>query len=129
MSPRCDDPPRWFALSASVLIALVSALVMAVGGAGLWLAAPDRRAHALLLLPVVLIAGVHTIVFGHSRYHVPLVPILVMYAAALAVQRGRWTAASKLARTGALLTIGLLVLIWIREIAFVDGARLRAFFG
>ena len=59
------------------------AVVMA-GAAGIWLAAPDdRRMQILLLLPVLLIMGGHTIVFGHSRYHLPLIPIFGLYAAAL----------------------------------------------
>ena len=58
--------------------------LVVLGAAGIWLAAPpDWRLHVLLLLPVVVTMGAHTIVFGHSRYHLPLMPILALYAAAL----------------------------------------------
>src|SRR5262249_27026447 len=70
-------PPVWFQLIASLLSTCGYVFVVTVGGAGLWLApASDRRAQVVVLLPVVAIIAAHTIVFGHSRYHLPLVPIL-----------------------------------------------------
>jgi hypothetical protein len=42
----------------------------------------DRRQHVLLMLPIAFICGVHTLVFAHSRYHLPVMPFVTLYAAA-----------------------------------------------
>jgi 4-amino-4-deoxy-L-arabinose transferase-like glycosyltransferase len=71
---------------------------MFLGLFGIFLAAPaDRRLHAFLLLLIAFVCGMHTIVFGHSRYHLPLMPLILLYAAAAVVyarsiwqQRRRW---------------------------------------
>jgi len=119
-------PPVWFQVVASVSI--IGAYIGSViaGAAGLWLAAPsDRRAHVLLLLPVVIIVGVHTIVFGHSRYHVPLIPILGLYGAAfLATYDSKVRFDRRSSRLGALMTVTVLVAIWIRQVALVETARI-----
>jgi hypothetical protein len=93
-----------------------------------WLQRPgDWRMQVLLFFPVVLITGAHSIVFGHSRYHLPLMPIMGIWAAALLADRlshvqvsTRWVLA------GATASVLLLCSIWIRQVAFVDGARIAA---
>jgi hypothetical protein len=120
-------PPLWFAVSASVVILLAYVAVALAGGTGIWLAAPDWRSHVVLLVPVVLITGLHSIVFGHSRYHLPLVPILALYGSALVV--GRRNLQSRVSRTaivGAAITVVVLLASWTREVAFVDADRVRA---
>jgi hypothetical protein len=47
----------------------------------------DQRAHVLFALVILFICGMHSITFGHSRYHLPLMPVLMIYAAA--ALRGR----------------------------------------
>ena len=119
-------PPRWFAAVASLAIVAVYVVVMLAGTAGMWLCAPDRRIHALLLLPVLVIMGIHTVVFGHSRYHVPLMPIFGLYAAAMLTGETRMTwerSAPRLLAAGALAMT--LVAIWIRQVAFVDAERIH----
>jgi hypothetical protein len=83
----------------------------------------------VLLLPIVVITGVHSLVFGHSRYHLPLVPVLGVYAAAV-LQAGpiRLAGRHRVAAFGALLTLGLIVALWARQIFLVDAGRLRALF-
>ena len=69
-------PPSGFRCWARSPSCSATSLVVMAGAAGIWLAAPDdRRMQILLLLPVLVIVGGHTIVFGHSRYHLPLIPI------------------------------------------------------
>jgi hypothetical protein len=81
----------------------------------------------LLLLPVVVITAVHTIVFGHSRYHLPLIPLFALYASALlttqslAVWRERRPAV-----VGAAATVLMLVALWVRQIVLVDAGRIRS---
>jgi hypothetical protein len=78
----------------------------------------------LLVLVIALICLVHTVTFGHSRYHLPLMPIVLLYAASAAARardiwarRGRpsfWLAAG-------LSSLFLLGRAW--EITVVDGDR------
>ena len=39
-------------------------------------------AHLFLVSVIVFVCGVHTVVFGHERYHLPLMPFILLYAAA-----------------------------------------------
>jgi 4-amino-4-deoxy-L-arabinose transferase-like glycosyltransferase len=120
-------PPMWLGAAASLLIVISYLAVMVCGVAGLWLAAPEWRTHVIQLLPVVLITAVHTIVFGHSRYHLPLIPMLALYASALlttqsfAAWRERWPAV-----VGAAATVLMLVALWVRQIVLVDAGRIRS---
>jgi hypothetical protein len=121
------SPPHWFAILASIIILISYVIVALAGTAGLWLAAPHWRTHLLLLMPFAVIVALHSIVFGHSRYHLPLVPILALYGSALFAG---WRAGSIRTRSapalGAALSVVVLAAIWIREVAFVDLDRVRA---
>jgi 4-amino-4-deoxy-L-arabinose transferase-like glycosyltransferase len=122
------DPPRWFQIVASILITCAYVAICVLGASGLWLEPPaDWRTQAVLLFPVVLITGAHTMVFGHSRYHLPLMPFLGIWAAALVSGRlqhvrlnPRWMVA------GATASVLLLCAIWVRQVAFVDAGRIAA---
>jgi 4-amino-4-deoxy-L-arabinose transferase-like glycosyltransferase len=55
---------------------------------GMVMAPPaDRRTHLFLLLLIAFICGMHTLVFGHSRYHLPLIPLVLVYTASAVVHR------------------------------------------
>jgi 4-amino-4-deoxy-L-arabinose transferase-like glycosyltransferase len=118
-------PPTWFAYAAAAAILLSYAAVAVLGGTGMWLARPAWRAHVLILLPVVVITGVHALAFGHSRYHVPLVPFLALYAAH-AWQTRAWRSwrVRQGAAAGAAMTVLVLIVIWLRQVLFVDADRL-----
>lgn len=78
---------------ALALLALVIfgsyALALLLGIFGLVLAPePDRRAWWFFLLVVGFVCAMHTAVFGHSRYHLPLMPLVLLFAAAALVHRG-----------------------------------------
>jgi 4-amino-4-deoxy-L-arabinose transferase-like glycosyltransferase len=129
--------PFWFRVCASLAIILGYMLLVTTGVAGIWLVPPsDRRGHILLLLPMVLIVGLHTIVFGHSRYHVPLMPVLAVYAAALVTKRGglAWVSFRSgweqrhlpASVVGAAVSVTALLAIWVRQVAFVDLNRIGA---
>ena len=122
------SPPSWLGVPASLVIAAAYAVVALLFAAGVWLAPPEWRVHLLLLLPVVATMGVHTIVFGHSRYHVPLVPIMVLYGVALLMRARTLDLRSKrLAVVGALLSVALLAAIWARQVFLVENERIKAF--
>jgi 4-amino-4-deoxy-L-arabinose transferase-like glycosyltransferase len=120
-------PRSWIGTGVSVLIVIAYLAVILCGAAGVWLAAPAVRFHVLLLLPVVVITGVHTLVFGHSRYHLPLIPVFALYAAALlsTTSLSAWRA-RRPALIGAAATVLMLVGVWIRQVVLVDAARIRA---
>ncbi|MCC7009115.1 MAG: glycosyltransferase family 39 protein [Acidobacteria bacterium] len=119
--------PSWFFLIGALVSIAGSALVMLAGAAGIWLVPPAWRFHIALLTPIVVVAGIHSVVFGHPRYHDPLVPVLAIYgAAAVTSLRSRQTSVRASAALGAGLTSILLVGIWVRQIIVVDGERIRA---
>lgn len=124
------DVPTWIAVLGSLAIVAGYVAVAVAGVAGLWLMAPaDWRVHVLMLLPIVLITGLHTIVFAHSRYHLPLIPLLAIYGASLAVnwKTALWRPGS--VRAGAIASIVVLIGIWIRQLVIVDFERIRSLLG
>ena len=123
------SPPRWFAIMAGASIVGAYAAVVIMGVAGMWLAAPGRREHVILLLPILFITAIHTLVYGHSRYHIPLMPIFGIYAVGLLSVRRRWWPPNGAAWYGAAICILLLIAIWLRQTVFADAERIRALFG
>lgn len=84
----------------------------------------DRRLHALLLMVIAFICGLHTLAFGHSRYHLPLVPVIAVYAgAALACWREVWASRGRPAFVAACVVVGLLAACWGFEVLIVDLER------
>ena len=123
-------PPTWLAIVISVAIVTSFPFVALVAAAGIWLSpAANWRVQALLLLPIVSIAGVHSIVFGHSRYHLPIVPLLLLFGTAAVLRFRQGFNGSTFARAGAVLTGGILVAIWTRQVVIVDAARISALLG
>lgn len=122
-------PPKWIVLLGTVAIGASYVLLIVTAAAGVWLAAPGARTHILLLLPVILMTTAHTITFGHSRYHLPLVPILALYGASLLSRT--WDAHqpfSRLKVLGAATTIAIFVIVWLRQLVWAgDAAHLARF--
>jgi len=124
-------PPLWFAALASLCIVGGYILVVIAGVAGLWLSPPrDWRAQIVVLLPLLVILAGHTLAFGHSRYHIPLIPFLGVYGAALATAQLDSLRALRLTSRatvlGATATVTALLAIWIRQVALVDLPRIKA---
>jgi hypothetical protein len=72
--------PAVYALALLVCGSYALVIVLAVFGL-LLRPLEDRRVHWFFLLVILFICAVHTLVFGHSRYHLPLIPLLVIFAA------------------------------------------------
>lgn len=88
--PRSTQLPAIVVWSVSALILGGYVLTMFTGVFGMLLAPPsDRRLHWFFLLVIVFIWGMHSIVFSHSRYHLPLMPLVLMYSASAIVNAGR----------------------------------------
>jgi 4-amino-4-deoxy-L-arabinose transferase-like glycosyltransferase len=115
--------PAFFLLSAVILAGCSVVMVAAIFG--ILLAPPaDRRIFWLLLLVACFIWGIHTLVFGHSRYHLPaLVMLLPFSASALANVRTIWAQRSRLRFRIACAASGLLILSWVIEVVATDGIR------
>ena len=81
----------------------------------------DRRFHWFLLLLIGFICAVHTVVFGHSRYHLSLMPLVFLYSGvALANLRMIWAQRRHgLFWLASFISI-LLVGSWLWEFFFVD---------
>jgi 4-amino-4-deoxy-L-arabinose transferase-like glycosyltransferase len=120
------NPPQWFGILGSIAIVGGYILVAIIGGLGLWLAPPpDWRVHVLLVVPLLFIVAGHTIVFAHSRYHLPLMPILGLYGSHLLATRSwSFNLAPRPMWVGATATVAVLLAIWIRQVVLVDAARI-----
>jgi 4-amino-4-deoxy-L-arabinose transferase-like glycosyltransferase len=104
---------------AVVLLALVIvgsyAVAVMAGAFGAFVAPPpDRRAHLFFLLTIAFICGMHTLTFGHSRYHLPVMPLVLAYSAAALVHAGEvWRLRSTAPFGLAACFNGLLVFGWV----------------
>lgn len=121
-------PMPWaFVLAVAITASWVTIAVLAV--VGVLVAAPaDWRTHLFMIGIAGFICFVHTVVFAHSRYHLPLVPLLALYAGRV-VADVRWPAVRE-ARGGSLAAAVCLVGlagIWVRELVVRDGDRVAQF--
>ena len=83
-------PPAWFTVIAGAALLAAYPAVLAAALAGIWLAPPgDRRVHWALLLVVAFVCALHSLVFAHPRYRLPLMPVLMVYAAAALTRLNR----------------------------------------
>lgn len=116
------DIPKVLILPAAALICGTYALVLFSAVFGLLFTPPeDRRMHGLLLLTIVFPCIIHTLIFAHSRYHLPIIPILMLYSvAAILNRRAIWEARRTWKfRIGVAVCL-VFVLAWVRELVFVD---------
>lgn len=68
-------------IGLAAIILGVYATTMIAGILGAWMRPPETRMHVFLLLFIAFVTGLHVLAFGHSRYHLPLMPLVVLYAA------------------------------------------------
>ena len=112
-------------LGSALILAYPVALGLAVLGA--WLVSPrDARGAAVLLILIAFVCALHTIVFAHPRYRLPLMPlVLVFTAAALKQQAWRLLEPRTWRGRGALLTLAGIAAIWVVQIAWRDWPAVR----
>lgn len=81
----------------------------------------DLALQLLILLCIAVPCAAHTLIFAHSRYHLPLVPLLAVYAAAaISDRRLILSQASSYRFLGATALCVALLGGWIRELLAVD---------
>jgi hypothetical protein len=78
-----------------------------VGGIAAVALFPPTRSRVFLSAVVAAYVLLHVVAFGHHRFHLPVLPIFLIGAAA-AMTRSAWLAAS---RPRKLMAIGLMVLM------------------
>ena len=114
--------------AAFLLAALILALAMVLACLALLTKRleSDWRLHVIPMLVLLWVCGIHTVVFGHSRYHLPIMPIVLMYSA-LAVHARSWRhwRGQGWRYAAAFAAVALLACIWFREIVFRDPERIR----
>lgn len=114
---------RWQVLmaAAGIMGSYVVVLLLGIWGA---VRQPSTclAGAALLWLVIGFVCGIHTLVFGHSRYHLPLMPLVGVFAAAAWTQRRKVFSAPRDAwfwlASG---LCGLLVLAWSIEVVTAGG--------
>ncbi len=121
--------PAALVLGVVILVSYPAALFLGIFGV-LFRPAADRRLHWLLLAVIAFVCALHTLVFGHSRYHLPLVPLLLLYAAAVCVD---WGSVWQQRRTGLFRLAGALCLLfvagWCWNFVAGDWEQLRGVLG
>ena len=120
-------PPPWFAALITCVVPLAYGVVMILACWGIFLALPDdKRVHWLILLIIFFISGLHSMVFGHSRYHLPLMPFVILYAASAFIHRS-WDKLRDgfLCAAGPVLAFTGLLLSWGREVFLVEADRVQ----
>jgi 4-amino-4-deoxy-L-arabinose transferase-like glycosyltransferase len=74
--------PGWSVKLLSVVVVASYAFCFLAGIFGIFLTPPSERCYHWTLLSVILFTtAMHTLAFGHSRYHLPLMPLMFLYAA------------------------------------------------
>jgi hypothetical protein len=87
----------------------------------------DRRVHWLLICVIAFVCGLHTIVFGHSRYHLPLMSLVLVYTTgALADVGSIWQQRGSRKFLLAVGACAVLVAGWVWSIVAVDWERFVA---
>jgi hypothetical protein len=118
-----------FALALVIFASYAIAMFLAVFG---FLLRPlgDRRLHWFFLFVVLFVCGVHVVVFGHSRYHLPLVPLVLLYATrALLDLRGVLDERRKVGFAVSVLLCLLLLSGWLWGLVAGDWQRWRTMIG
>ena len=109
-------------LMAVVILGIYCATLL-LGVFGIALAPPKNVAvHAFWLLLLAFVTALHCAAFAHSRYHLPLMPILMIYAAAAWVNLADLRRGWKSWRFAAAAAVCLaLAASWLFDIAFEAG--------
>lgn len=116
--------------SALIMLAFVSfgsyATLLSCSIFGVTFCKPsDRRPMLLILILVAYICGLHSLAFGHSRYHIPLVPIVALFAASAIVSRREiWARRHELRFIVSGLIVALFAAGWIIEVLIMDAELL-----
>lgn len=116
---------RVYLAGITLLIFLAYAIVVISSMFGFIYNISLKRVDILFVIILIcFFTTMHSIVFGHSRYHLPLIPLLAIFSSwgimnfkYIFQNRSSWTF-----RFSILASV-FFIFIWVREIIFVEGAR------
>lgn len=112
--------PALLGVAATICGAYMLAMLAAVAGFFL-VPAKVPAGKRLLMLVIAFVCGMHAVVFAHSRYHLPLMPLLLVFAGAAASRPGVVLAMDRGWRLWvAGLVSAVLVASWAYELAVID---------
>jgi 4-amino-4-deoxy-L-arabinose transferase-like glycosyltransferase len=122
--------PAGWQLPLGIVICASYAIVLIAAVFGSCCARPlDSHLHWFLLISILFPCAVHTLIFAHSRYHLPIVPLLIVYAAAAIVYRREiWLHRRKWQFKLAVIISVIIAFGWLRELIFVDMQAVQHFF-
>ena len=108
------SPPTWVAVLGGLAITVSYPVVLFLAIVGVVRVSPDGwRAHFVPLTILAFVCALHTIVFGHPRYRLPLTPLLSVYAGMGFVHlRSPTMALSRTQRVSVLAMCALFTVIW-----------------
>ncbi len=114
--------PKPAILTGAALVCGSYALAVFAGVFGVLMTpVADRRIHWLLVFTIAFPCVTHTLIFAHSRYHLPIMPIVLVFAtSALLRMRNLWSRRRELTFALSLIACLLLIVGWTREIVMVD---------
>ena len=116
--------PRPAVLALAAVLAGYYVVLLLGGLFGLVLRPPGNRlAFGLVVSIVVALWGVHALTFGHSRYHLPLMPLVAVFAAQLLVTRREPLPRRRL--VAAAVAASILVVSWIGNFVREDAPDLE----
>ena len=109
-------------LTAAIVVGEVVTLLAGFTGLCFAVARGGREAgcHLYVIAMVVFTTAIHAVVSGHPRYHLPLVPLLAVYAAYLWSVRHDLTLRPPWPALAAAACAVLLITGWVREVVFVE---------
>lgn len=116
------DVPKNVILALAVILCGSYALMTFLAIYGILMVPPENRwAHWLLLFCIAFTCLIHTAAFAHSRYNMPLAPLLLVYAAAcVSFRKEIWSRRRSWQFAMASLLCLMLVAGWVREFVMVD---------
>ena len=83
-----------------------------------------------MLLVIAFICAMHSLSFGHSRYHLPLMPLILTFGASSVVKsQSVWSSRSRRSFWFAAGLCGVFTLSWAWDFFAVEGDRLSQMIG
>jgi 4-amino-4-deoxy-L-arabinose transferase-like glycosyltransferase len=121
---------HWLLLLAVIICGSYAAVLFAALFGCCCVPPTDVRLHSFLIISLLFPCAVHTMIFAHSRYHIPVIPLLTVYAAAAIVYRRQIWLGRRSWRFGVAAAICLIIAVgWLRELLFVDTEAVQNLLG
>jgi len=125
------SPPLAVTIVVGGLLLMAFPIALGLGLLGAWLVpADDTRAAWILLILVAFVCALHAIVFGHPRYRLPLMPLVLIFSAA-AIRHRIWRQLDLRTWRGraALVSLTAAAALWVVQIAWRDWPAIRPLIG